>query len=235
MGLGARRAAAVSVASADLARKPRPCCGYPSVPQAHRQRPASHRHQRPSNLPPRVCISRCGSRRSRLTGMNGARSRSAARSSAPRSSRRLQTVAITSAITSSDAPDRSKARRSVPSRAYRQRNQRPSAVSRLRSHVAAEGRGGRRDDPECRAVREREPIGRGPRSVEDRVSPLRSDASTACSMSVREKTRSGDHCVAPPTSMYSMNRTSAPIARRVLEQRHDLVVVRASHDRRNRS
>ena len=30
--------------------------------------------------------------------------------------------------------------------------------------------------------------------------------------------------------MYSMNRTSAPMARRVLEQRHDLIVVRASQD-----
>ena len=32
--------------------------------------------------------------------------------------------------------------------------------------------------------------------------------------------------------MYSMNRTSAPMARRVLEQRHDLIVVRAPHDHR---
>ena len=51
-------------------------------------------------------------------------------------------------------------------------------------------------------------------------------------MSCRDITRSRDHCVAPPTSMYSMKRISAPMRLRVLEQRHELVFVRAAHDHR---
>ena len=38
-------------------------------------------------------------------------------------------------------------------------------------------------------------------------------AAIASSISARETTLSLDHRVAPPTSMYSMKRTSAPIAR----------------------
>ena len=51
-------------------------------------------------------------------------------------------------------------------------------------------------------------------------------------MSWRDTTRSIDQWVAPPTSMYSMKRTSAPCAAPELEQRHQLVVVHAADHHR---
>ncbi len=85
----------------------------------------------------------------------------------------------------------------------------PSAVRRLRSHAAAERLRRRGDDAEDRAVR----------SAYDRRAPTsparrsaRSDRSGGQAPRAfldAETTRSGDQRLAPPTSMYSMNRTSA--------------------------
>ena len=51
-------------------------------------------------------------------------------------------------------------------------------------------------------------------------------------MSRRETTRGIDQCVAPPTSMYSMNRTSAPWRASELQQVYEFVVVDTANDDR---
>src|SRR6185503_2700810 len=78
--------------------------------------------------PPRVCISRCGSLRRPPIWMSGLRSRTASRSSAPRSVRARQPPVISAASSSVEAPARSGPRRSVPCAAYRHRYHMPSAV-----------------------------------------------------------------------------------------------------------
>ena len=86
----------------------------------------------------------------------------------------------------------------------------PDAVGRQAAPIAgrAERLGRRRDDAERGAVRQEEPIGRRRRAVERQDRPY--CASIRASISRRETTASGVQRVAPPTSMYSMNRTSAP-------------------------
>ena len=89
--------------------------------------------------PPRVCISRCASRFRAATGISGWRLVMPSRSSAPRSARIDQTVAISRVRSPGVAPSRSGRRRSRPPCAYRHSNHKPSAVSRLRSQSAQNG------------------------------------------------------------------------------------------------
>ena len=133
---------------------------------------------------------------------------SATRSSAPRSVRARQTRARMVA-------GRRATRRAAAARAGRCRpaveTEEPQAVRRQPAPVAgaAEGLRRRGDDAEDRAVRKPEPLrGRGA-LLDDRLRrPRRPPAGRA--ISGARDDASGDQRVAPPTSMYSMKRTSAP-------------------------
>ncbi len=101
-------------------------------------------------------------------------------------------------------------RRSVPGRRIQAQvpqpvGREPAAIARL-----AERLGGGRDDAEHQAVRQPEAIGRRRRRFVRSARSPRSAPRGRSSISCRDTTRSIDQCVAPPTSMYSMKRTSAP-------------------------
>ena len=119
-----------------------------------------------------------------------------------------------SANSASLAPLRSGSRKSIPRPAYKHMNHVPSAVIRLRSQ---ERQNGAVVDatipnvvPSARRKRSAGALGSRP-SVTGVMAPYRCD--NTARISRRENTCSGDHAVAPPTSMYSMNRTSASCAR----------------------
>ena len=102
----------------------------------------------------------------------------------------------------------------MPRPAYRHMNHVPSAVIRLRSQ---ERQNGAVVDattpnvvPSVRRKRSAGALGSRP-SVMVVIEPYRCD--NTARISLLENTCSGDHAVAPPTSMYSMNRTSASCVR----------------------
>ena len=97
----------------------------------------------------------------------------------------------------------------------------PSAVRRLRSHAAQNGSVVDAMMPNV------VPSGSRKRSAGAESRPGdRLDRRRSASVEPREhlaratRRASIDQCVAPPTSMYSMNRTSAPTRPAELEQRH---------------
>ena len=107
----------------------------------------------------------------------------------------------------------------------------PSAVSRLRSQLRQNG------SVVDEMIPNIVPSGRRNRSagaddrLDDRLdrSVVRGERGEHLR---REITRAGDQRVAPPTSMYSMNRTSAFSGSPVLDQIDELVVVHALDDDR---
>ena len=105
-------------------------------------------------------------------------------------------------------------------------------MSRLRSHSLAERLGRRRDDAEDGAVRQAEAIGRRRRLLDDRLDRPVVRRSSVASISLPRHDASIDQCVAPPTSMYSMKRTSAPMRASRTRSVAQLVVVDAANDDR---
>ena len=105
----------------------------------------------------------------------------------------------------------------------------PSAVSRLRSQLLQKRLRRRRDDAERRAVRQDDSGRPGQSSLRRSVRSDRSAPSSVEHLALRHHAV-GAHCVAPPTSMYSMNRTSALTVRAELDQLHQFIVVDAADD-----
>ena len=110
----------------------------------------------------------------------------------------------------------------------------PEPVGRQTAAIAgrAEGLGRRRDDPEGRAVGQPEAFGRRGVATSGASRSRRSGRSDAPASRVAAPPCRTTSCVAPPTSMYSMKRTSAPTRRPNVEQVVDLIVVDAAHDDR---
>ena len=106
----------------------------------------------------------------------------------------------------------------------------PSAVRRLRSQLRQNGSVVDEMMPNDRAVGQREAIGRRRRVLDDRLDGPVARGEPLEHLARATRRRSGDQRVAPPTSMYSMNRTSAFIVAAVLDQIDQLVVVDAAND-----
>ena len=186
---------------------------------------------RPAPYPPRVCISRWGSPTAgSATGSDTLRAEAASdagSSSAPRSSRAPHpppgSAAASSSVRGSSA--HAAPRRSDPGlgvEAERTTSHPPSGA--LRSHAPAEGLG-RRGDDRRRPFRRTGGSGRrGRRGSPRRLRRPRLDqrlgrARRRLPISRQHLASAGttlghrSSCVAPPTSMYSMKRTSMPRAR----------------------
>ena len=136
------------------------------------------------------------------------RAPSARRSSAPRSSRPIQPSRI-NAVSSSTLAPRLSARAEIDA-TVRVQTQVPHAVGCQPAAIArpAERLRRRRDDAEDGAVRQPESIRRRRRVVDEGLNgPVA--ARQPIEHLRRDTTSVGDQRVAPPTSMYSMNRTSA--------------------------
>ena len=131
------------------------------------------------------------------------------RSSAPRSLRFVHADMMFDLISCFEVPLRRTFLRSVPFCAYRHKYHIPSAVSRLRSQVLQNGEVVEAMTPKIvPSRRTNRSAGAVLTSLRRSMRPYR--RFNTLRMSAREKTLSIDHCVAPPTSMYSMKRTSAP-------------------------
>ena len=167
-------------------------------------------------LPPRVCISRCGSG-CRLGDLDsGERSRSAQPLLGAASQSRVCQPPVISAASSSSAG--AAAQRSPEVGALRRvQAEIPHAVGGEATPVAvgAERRRGRGDDAEHGAVGEAIALGgRRAAGLDERLDAARSGGAAAPGSASRDTTLSIDQRVAPPTSMYSMKRTSAGTLRR---------------------
>ena len=180
--------------------------------------------------PPRVCISRCGSRRSAIDGNER---RAIARGQTllgaaiaahfPRRANQLRELIGGGA--GAQRPAQVGAVRGVQAQVPQAVGRQPAAIAALAERLRR-----RRDDAEDRAVRQAVAIGRRRRLFDDRRDRAVVRRRAAASISRRDTTRAIDQCVAPPTSMYSMNRTSAPCRPAELDQIDQLVVVDAADD-----